>query len=60
MALAYNGKDTILCALGTGFSSEPLDRAHLDFLFEERLKASPTMANVLGHPGMWSRDARWD
>lgn len=52
----YTSKDTILYALGVGFGSEPLDPQHIDFLFEERLKASPTFANVLGHPGMWARD----
>ncbi|WP_157219257.1 MaoC family dehydratase [Flavisphingomonas formosensis] len=54
---AYSRKDSILYALGVGFGSEPLDEQHIDFLFEERLKASPTYANVLGHPGMWVRDA---
>jgi len=53
---AYSAKDTILYALGVGFGSEPLDPKHIDYLFEERLKASPTYANVLGHPGMWARD----
>ncbi|MBB35103.1 MAG: 3-alpha,7-alpha,12-alpha-trihydroxy-5-beta-cholest-24-enoyl-CoA hydratase [Hirschia sp.] len=55
----YSFKDTILYALGVGFGSEPLDEKHIDFLFEERLKASPTYANVLGHPGMWARDAEY-
>lgn len=56
---AYTARDTILYALGVGFGSQPLDPAHLDYLFEERLKASPTFANVLGHPGMWSRDPEY-
>ena len=55
----YSFKDTILYALGVGFGSGPLDEKHIDFLFEERLKASPTYANVLGHPGMWARDAEY-
>lgn len=53
---AYTARDTILYALGIGFGSQPLDPAHLDFLFEERLKASPTFVNVLGHPGMWVKE----
>lgn len=53
---SYTFKDAILYALGVGFGAEPLDPRHLDFLFEERLKASPTYANVLGYPGMWVRD----
>lgn len=56
---AYGAKDTILYALGVGFGSEPLDPGHIDYLFEERLKASPTYANVLGHPGMWARDPQY-
>jgi acyl dehydratase len=42
-------KDTILYALGVGASE-------LDFVFEERLKALPTMAVVLGYPGFFWRD----
>jgi acyl dehydratase len=56
---AYTARDTILYALGVGFGTEPLDPAHIDFLFEERLKAAPTYANVLGHPGMWARDPEY-
>ncbi|QQN75313.1 MaoC family dehydratase [Croceicoccus sp. YJ47] len=56
---SYTARDTILYALGVGFGTEPLDPAHLDYLFEERLVASPTMANVLGHPGMWARDPEY-
>lgn len=56
---AYTARDTILYALGVGFGSQPLDPQHIDYLFEERLKASPTYANVLGHPGMWARDPEY-
>lgn len=42
-------RDTILYALGVGASD-------LDFLFEERLKALPTMAVTLGYPGFIWRD----
>lgn len=42
-------RDTILYALGVGASE-------LDFVFEERLKALPTMAVVLGYPGFIWRD----
>lgn len=42
-------RDTILYALGVGASE-------LDFLFEERLKALPTMAVTLGYPGFIWRD----
>lgn len=56
---SYSAKDSILYALGVGFGSLPLDEKHIDYLFEERLKASPTYANVLGHPGMWARDPQY-
>lgn len=42
-------RDTILYALGVGASE-------LEFLFEERLKALPTMAVTLGYPGFIWRD----
>ena len=42
-------RDTILYALGIG--------AHeLDFVYEERLQALPTMAVVLAYPGFFWRD----
>jgi len=52
----YGAKDLILYALGTGFGAEPLDPAHLAFLYEKRLSAAPTFANVLGSPGPWMGD----
>lgn len=42
-------RDSILYALGVGATE-------LDFLFEERLRALPTMAVVLGYPGFFWRD----
>ena len=42
-------RDTALYALGVGADE-------LDFVFEERLKALPTMAVVLGYPGFIWRD----
>lgn len=57
---SYSARDTILYALGVGFGTRPLDADHLPFLFEERLVAAPTYANVLGHPGMWARDPEYD
>lgn len=42
-------RDTILYALGVGADE-------LDFVFEERLKALPTMAVVFGYPGFIWRD----
>ena len=45
----WKARDTILYALGIGCEE-------LDFVFEERLKALPTMAVVLGYPGFMWRD----
>ncbi len=58
--VAYTAKDTILYALGVGFGAEPLEAQHLRYLYEDGLVASPTFANVLGHPGMWSREPQYE
>jgi len=46
-------RDTILYALGVGLGSDPLDLNQLQFVYEENLKALPTMAIILGYPGPW-------
>jgi len=53
---AYDAKDSILYALGLGFGADPTDRRQLDFVYEEGLKALPTMAVVLAYPGFWLKD----
>lgn len=46
--------DTILYALSVGLGADPLDQRQLDFVDQHRaLKAMPSMAVVLGHPGFW-------
>ena len=52
----YSEKDTILYALGVGFGADPLDRGQLRYVYEEGLAALPSMAVVLGYPGLWIRD----
>jgi acyl dehydratase len=52
----YSRKDTILYALGLGYGSEPTDPAQLAFVYEDNLRAVPSMCCVLGHPGMWVRN----
>jgi acyl dehydratase len=49
----YTEKDTILYALGAGFSASPMDPRALDFVYERNLKVMPTMSAVLGYPGFW-------
>ena len=53
---AYAEKDSILYALGLGFGADPTDRKQLDFVYEDGLKALPTMAVVLAYPGFWLKD----
>jgi len=44
---AYTAKDTILYALGLGFGADPVDDNQLKFVYEDGLKALPTMPVVL-------------
>lgn len=48
-------RDTIIYALGLGYGFDPNDRAQLQFIYEDGLKALPSMACVLGYPGFWMR-----
>jgi acyl dehydratase len=52
----YRAKDTILYALGLGFGADPMDRDQLRFVYEDGLKALPTLATVLAYPGQWSKN----
>jgi acyl dehydratase len=52
----YTEKDSILYALGLGVGSDPLEPDQLRFVYEDGLQALPTMAVVLGHPGLYLRD----
>jgi len=46
-------RDTMLYALGVGLGADPVDQNQLQFVYEENLKALPTMAIILGYPGPW-------
>jgi acyl dehydratase len=52
---SYRAKDTILYALGLGFGADPVDQDQLRFVYEDRLKALPTMATVLAYPGQFAK-----
>ncbi|BAT61392.1 MaoC like domain protein [Variibacter gotjawalensis] len=52
----YSERDTILYALGLGLGADPLNRDQLKFVYEDGLKALPTMAVVLGYPGFWIKE----
>lgn len=54
----YSDRDTILYALGLGVGADPLDPAQLRFVYEDGLRALPTMGVILGYPGFWLRDPR--
>jgi acyl dehydratase len=55
----YSERDTMLYALGLNFGSDPTDERELAFVYEAGLVAVPSMAVVLGHPGLWVRDPRF-
>jgi acyl dehydratase len=52
----YTEKDSMLYALGVGYGHDPMDEAQLQFVYEKQLRAVPTMAVVLGHPGFWMKN----
>ena len=47
--------DCMLYALGVGVGDDPTDENQLKFVYEASLRAMPTMANVLAHPGFWMK-----
>lgn len=49
-------QDTALYNVSIGLGQDPMDRQQLDFLYEPRLRAMPSMAVVLGYPGFWIRN----
>lgn len=53
---SYTEKDSMLYALGIGVGFDPMDERQLAFAYEKNLKALPTMAVVLAHPGFWMKD----
>ena len=57
---AYSAHDTQLYALALGLGADPLDQRQLDFVYEgvdgRRLRALPTLVNVLAYPGFWARE----
>jgi len=52
----YTEEDTILYALGLGFGQDPMDHDQLRFVYEKGLQAVPSMAVILGYPGLWMRN----
>src|SRR6266567_9162104 len=53
-------KDAILYALSVGSGTEPINAAHLRFLYEDDLIPAPTLANVVAHAGPWLKQTGVD
>jgi acyl dehydratase len=53
---SYRPKDCMLYALGLGLGLDPLDEDQLAFVYEKNLKVLPTMAAVIGYPGLWVKE----
>lgn len=52
----FTSRDTILYALGLGVgATDSTDPGELQYVYEEGLRALPTLALVLGYPGFWQR-----
>ena len=54
----YTERETILYALAVGFGSDPLNAGELHYTYEKDLQAVPTMAAIVGAPGLWWTDPR--
>jgi len=52
----YTEKDSMLYALGVGYGHDPMDEAQLRFVYEQGLRAVPTMPVVLANPGFWLKN----
>jgi acyl dehydratase len=57
---AYDDAFTMLYALSVGLGADPMDERTLRYVYEERLRAFPTMAVVLATPGFWAQDPQFD
>lgn len=52
----YSEKDSMLYALGVGLGMEPFNEDSLRFVYEDGLKALPSMSVVLAYPGFWAKE----
>lgn len=52
----YTARDTILYALGVGAGADPAD---LSYVYEDGLRALPTIAVILAYPGFWQREPQY-
>ena len=56
--VSYTTKDTALYALGINLGQDPLNAEDLSYLYEDGMKALPTLGMVLAHPGFWLQDSK--
>ncbi|SCW71993.1 N-terminal half of MaoC dehydratase [Sphingobium faniae] len=54
----YDAKDSMLYALGLGYGADPTDQKQVQFVYENGLKAVPSICVVLAHPGFWINDPK--
>lgn len=52
----YTEKDSMLYALGVGLGNDPLNEDCLKFVYEDGLKALPSMSVILAYPGFWAKE----
>ncbi|WP_066700553.1 MaoC/PaaZ C-terminal domain-containing protein [Sphingobium amiense] len=57
---SYTRRDTMLYALGVGAGRDTTGEDDLPFVFENGLRALPTMAAVLAYPGFWQMEPRYE
>ncbi|MBE1205978.1 MaoC/PaaZ C-terminal domain-containing protein [Aminobacter carboxidus] len=55
-----SAKDAILYAMSVGYGTQPLDTAHLRYVYEADLLTAPTLANVVAHAGPWMKQVGVD
>ena len=56
---SYDDAFTMLYGLSIGLGVDPMDERELPYVYEESLKAFPTMAVVLATPGFWASDPQF-
>lgn len=52
----YTERDTMFYALSIGLGFEPTDERQIPYVYEEGLRAFPTMSAILAYPGLWIRE----
>jgi acyl dehydratase len=56
---SYDDAFTILYGISVGLGADPMDERQLPYVYEEGLRAFPTMAVVLATPGFWAQDPQF-